>query len=246
MKISINLATHPFVELRPLFARLKLAMGALVVVAIALGFWLHQVNLRANAEQAQIDALQSQTDALQTERKNNEARMRQTQNQAVLERSHFLNDLFASKSFSWTSVMMDLERVLPPGVQVTSIEPVIAPDHEVSIHLRVTGDRDRVVEFMRNLERSQRFRAPRPANETAQAQDRSGVVPVAQNGGAGVEFEILSGYNPLPAVDKTALEKDKAGKQGSAQTGATAGHKAAVGAGAGTSGAAAPGERGVQ
>src|ERR1700676_2505461 len=160
MKISINLATHPFVELRPLFARLKLAMGALVLTAIALGFWLHHVDVRANAEQAQIDALQSQTEALQTERRNNEARMRQTQNRAVLERSQFLNDLFAGKSFSWTSVMMDLERVLPPGVQVTSIEPVIAADHEVSIRLRVNGDRDRVVEFMRNLERSQRFRAP--------------------------------------------------------------------------------------
>ncbi len=33
--------------------------------------------------------------------------------------------LFAEKSFSWTSVMMDLERVLPAGVQVTSIEPAI-------------------------------------------------------------------------------------------------------------------------
>ena len=29
MRISVNLATRPFVELRPLFARLRLAMGVL-------------------------------------------------------------------------------------------------------------------------------------------------------------------------------------------------------------------------
>jgi len=44
MRISVNLATKPFVELRPLFARLRLAMIALVVLAVGLGFWLHALN----------------------------------------------------------------------------------------------------------------------------------------------------------------------------------------------------------
>ena len=41
MRISINLATRPFVELRPLFARLRLAMAGLAVLAVALGITLH-------------------------------------------------------------------------------------------------------------------------------------------------------------------------------------------------------------
>ena len=41
MRISVNLATRPFVELRPLFARLRLAMAVLAVLAVGLGFWLH-------------------------------------------------------------------------------------------------------------------------------------------------------------------------------------------------------------
>ena len=210
MRISINLATRPFVELRPLFARLRLLMAALAVAAIALGVWLHFLNLRAQAEQAQIDNLKAQTAALQTERQNDETRMREPQNRAVLYRSQFLNDLFASKSFSWTSVMLDLERVLPPGVQVTSIEPVITADHNVNIRLRVTGERELVVDFVRNLERSQRFLAPRPANETAQTHEPGSMMAVAQQGiSGGVEFEILSGYNPLPAVDKTTLDKQR-------------------------------------
>jgi type IV pilus assembly protein PilN len=119
----------------------------------------------------------------------------------VLNRSIFLNDLFAAKSFSWTSVMMDLERVLPAGVEVTSIDPTISPEHTVTIHLRVSGDRDKVVDLVRNLERSQRFFAPRPANETAQTREQGQVIRVAQVGGPeGVEFEIVSGYNPLPSA----------------------------------------------
>ena len=41
MRISVNLATRPFVELRPFFARLRIIMVLLVLVAIGLGVALH-------------------------------------------------------------------------------------------------------------------------------------------------------------------------------------------------------------
>lgn len=199
MRISVNLATRPFVELRPLFARLRLAMALLAVLAIGLGFGLSALTKKAQTAQARMDDLRGKTLAYQQERQKNEARMRQPQNMAVLKRSEFLNDLFASKSFSWTSVMMDLERVLPEGLQVTSIEPVIAKDGSVSIRLKVSGDRDRAVQLVRNLEQSQRFLGPRLSGETAKAPQqtntRAVVDPLAT---AGVEFDITSGYNPLP------------------------------------------------
>lgn len=214
MRIAINLATRPFVELRPLFARLRLAMAALALTAIALGVGLHLLNARARADEAQMDSLKAQTLAAQTERQTNEARMRQPQNRAVLDRSQFLNDLFARKSFSWTAVMMDLERVLPAGVQVTSIEPVITAEGGVNIRLRVSGQRDLAVDLVRNLERSQRFLTPRLANETSQTKEPGGLTPVAQTGvPGGVEFDILSGYNPLPAAAKDHEQEQKAATQ---------------------------------
>jgi type IV pilus assembly protein PilN len=203
MRISINLATRPFVELRPLFARLRLGMAVLAVTAIGLGVGLHFLNQRAQAAEAQMDALKAQTLAFDTERQTDERRMREPQNGAVLDRSTFLNALFAEKSFSWTSVMMDLERVLPAGVQVTSIEPAVNPTGGVSIRLRVSGERERAVELVRNLEQSQRFLSPRLANETAQTQEPGSATPVGFGGApGGVEFEILSGYNPLPEAAK--------------------------------------------
>jgi type IV pilus assembly protein PilN len=109
-----------------------------------------------------------------------------------------LNAVFERKSFSWTAVMMDLEKVLPVGVQVTSIDPVITKEGDVNIRVRVSGDRDRAVLLVRNLETSQRFVAPRLAGEqalTAETSRGAGAPTVAPGG---VVFEILSGYNPLP------------------------------------------------
>ena len=41
MRISVNLASRPFVELRPFFARLRILMAILAVIAIGLGVAMH-------------------------------------------------------------------------------------------------------------------------------------------------------------------------------------------------------------
>jgi type IV pilus assembly protein PilN len=224
MRISINLATRPFVELRPLFARLRIAMAALALLAIGLGFWLHALNAKAKVATAQMDALKAKTLAVEQQRAANEARMKQPQNQSLLARSQFLNALFASKSFSWTAVMMDLEKVLPNGVQVTSIDPVISKEGDVSIRLRVTGDRDKAIQLVRNLETAPRFVAPRIGGETALTAEKVSALGRAAGPGArgaetdavlgnGVEFEIFSGYNPLPkSAGKTEAGKREEGR----------------------------------
>jgi type IV pilus assembly protein PilN len=211
MRISVNLANRPFVELRPLFARLRLAMVVLAVLALGLWFALRSLNAKAAKAAVQMEDLKAKTQKYQQERLTNEARMHQPQNMAVLERSQFLNAVFAWKSFSWTAVMMDLEKVLPVGVQVTSIEPQISKEGDVSIRLRVSGDREKAVQLVRNLETSQRFLSPRLSSEQAQQQEGNRNAAAVQMLAPGaVQFEILSGYNPLPAkpVKEASTEKD--------------------------------------
>src|ERR1700760_1470506 len=193
MRISVNLANRPFIELRPLFAKLRLAMVVLALLAVGLGFALHSLSAKARVAQAQMDVLKAKTRRFQQERMANEARMRQPQNMAVLDRSRFLNAAFAQKSFSWTAVMMDLEKVLPAGVQVTSIDPVISKEGDVNIRLRVSGDREKAVQLVRNLETSQRFLSPRLASEQAQTQEgnRGTNAPVLPPGA--VQLGLLGG-----------------------------------------------------
>jgi len=206
MRISVNLATRPFVEIRPLLQRLRIAMGVLALIAIVLGFLLHSATHKARDRQAQMDALVARTRGFQQERSTDEASMHRPVNAAVLERSQYLNALFLRKSFSWTAVMMDLETVLPAGVQVTNIEPQMLPNGALQIRLRVSGDRDRAVQLVKNLERSQRFIAPRLASESAQTQD-----PNSQHGPVdlnAVEFDILAAYNPLPVHERKPAKSE--------------------------------------
>ena len=210
MKITVNLATRPFIELRPIFLRLRIFMAVLGVVVVGALVANHILQRRLDVAEGRINAVHAQVVATQDEKRRNEQRMREPENAAVLARAHFLNALFLRKSFSWTAIMMDLETVLPTGVQVTSIEPEPTSDGDVMIRLRVSGDRDRAVQLVRNLERSKRFLAPRLTGEATQAKEAgsqgnnfnaNGLAP------AGVEFEILANYNPLPPGESYANQK---------------------------------------
>lgn len=198
MKIQVNLATRPFVELRPYLLRLRWIMGGFVALSLGLVIAAHVLQKRLDAEETQMRAIKARTAAAVSEKQGNERRMRQPANAVVLDRAHFLNTLFLRKSFSWTAVMMDLETVLPSGVQVTSIEPSVTADGDVIIRMRVAGDRDRAVQFVRNLEHSKRFLQPRLSSEAVQAKDLVQANSTANSAPGNVEFEILANYNPLP------------------------------------------------
>ena len=249
MKITVNLATRPFIELRPIFLRLRIFMAVLAVVAVGALVASHILQKRLDAAQAQINAVHAKVVAAQDEKRRNERRMREPANAAVLARAHFLNALFLRKSFSWTAIMMDLETVLPAGVQVTSIEPEPTSDGDVMIRLRVSGDRDRAVQLVRNLERSKRFLAPRLTGEAAQAKEtgtQNNNVAVNSLAPAGVEFEILANYNPLPPGESYA--SGKAAKK-DVETDAVEPHGGATSGGVGSAkrhGAAVPQKAGAR
>ncbi|SDF58141.1 fimbrial assembly protein [Terriglobus roseus] len=225
MRVSINLATRPYVELDRLLKQLRIAIAALAVLALALGVWLYFQSAKARQQQKELNALRTQEQKLLVERNTNEARLRQPGNASTLSRNQFLNTLFQRKSFSWTAVLMDLEDVLPEGVQVSSIEPVLTSSGEVTIRMRVLGQRENTVQLVRNLEKSHRFIAPRLAGEAQQTAQRNAstmganglpqpaAVVTGVNGLpaiSGVEFEIVSGYNPLqPRVREKSAEKSE-------------------------------------
>ena len=78
----------------------------------------------------------------------------------------------------------------------------------MSIRLRVTGERGRAVELVRNLEKSKRFLSPRLSNESLQASQQGTSASAQALAGVpgGVQFDILSGYNPLSAAETKQME----------------------------------------
>jgi len=201
MRVLLNLASRPFVELRPVYMRLRVLALVLLLIAVGLGWTLHRATQRARVAQAELDSLENRTNATHREFQGYQAEMRQPANAGVLSRSQFLNALFTRKAFSWTAVMMDLEDVLPAGVQVVNIEPASTPDGHVTMKLRVTGPREKTVELVRNLERSRRFTGARLVGESAEAQNPGQFSQQAAGGPTDVAFDIVADYVPLDTAN---------------------------------------------
>jgi type IV pilus assembly protein PilN len=222
MRITVNLATRPFIELRPLYKRLRIWMAALFILAIPLWFLARVEQKKAAIATARVRTMQASVQQMQRQQQSYQALMRQPQNAAVLMQSDFLNDLFRQKAFSWTATMTDLETVLPAGVQVMSIDPTVTPDGHVTIRMRVSGARERAINLVKNLEGSKHFAFPRLAAESLATQPNSNGQPMPANASSDVNFEILADYRPLPPAEEASdahskqpppQEKQKRGKK---------------------------------
>ncbi|RRA48976.1 fimbrial assembly protein [Acidipila sp. EB88] len=207
MNINLNLATRPYIELRPVYARLRVLAVGLAVLALPMLLVVHTEETKARLAEARVNQLESNIALLRRQQTAAQALALQGPNANVLNASAFLNDLFRRKAFSWTATMIDLESVLPAGVQVQAIDPVVSPDGHVVIRMRVTGGRDRAVDVIHNLEHSRHFVAPRLVTEALANQNGGGnarqvsvsTAPGALPAGANdVNFDILADYRPLP------------------------------------------------
>jgi type IV pilus assembly protein PilN len=231
MKIAVNLASRPYIDLRPTYNRLRTWIVILALIGGALWYLYRNEREEAQAARAQVAAVESRVRELEQKQQEYRRMMQQPKDAGILQQSEFLNSLFQRKAFSWTATMTDLETVLPTGVQVLSIDPVVAQDGHVIIRLRVTGERDHALELVRNLEKSKHFAAPRLASESlATAQGAPGAQNVSTNNQ--VNFDILADYRPLllePGEDekpeKAASTKSSEARAQKKPSSATGGHK---------------------
>lgn len=208
MRVAINLASRQFADVAPALKNLRIAIGALALVAFALGFGLHALHDKAEAARQRAHSLDGQIAQITHERQQYQAMMQQTDNARTLQQSENLNRLFDEKSFSWTLAMEDLETVLPAGVQVNTLEPTVK-DGQISVRLRVVGPRDRDVGLVENLEHSRHFLLPRIVGETAESQGGANQRPEPVSASNRVNFDMLADYAPgAPQDRKLAAAKN--------------------------------------
>jgi type IV pilus assembly protein PilN len=206
VRVAINLASRPFADLAPAMKNLRIAMGALAVVAVALALGLHALHDKAEAARARAHSLDGKIAQITQERQQYLAMMQQPDNARTLRQAESLNQLFDEKSFSWTLAMEDLETVLPAGVQVTTLEPTVK-DGQISVRLRVVGPRDRDVELVENLEHSRHFLLPRIVGETAESEGGPNQRAEPVSASNRVNFDMLADYTPGAPEERIAKEK---------------------------------------
>jgi hypothetical protein len=118
------------------------------------------------------------------------------ENRSTRDQSQFLNELIERKAFSWTRVLENLEKVMPPRVHLVSISPELDDQNQLALKMAVAGDsRDRAIELARRMEESRRF---------AQTYITSESPLQATNGSGDTErIEILAVYIPEPLIAVT-------------------------------------------
>jgi type IV pilus assembly protein PilN len=208
MRITLNLATRPYADLRPALKRLRIAMAVLAVVAIGLGLGLRAFHQKAEAARATEQIVQKKIDAINQERVGYQQLMQRPENAKLLAQAGELNQIFDEKTFSWTLAMEDLETVLPGGVQVTAIDPNRdAKTGQITLKLRVVGPRDKADDLVQNLEHSRHFLAPHIVSESTEANGgpNERLEPVSASNR--FTFELLADYNSAVPLEHRALRK---------------------------------------
>jgi type IV pilus assembly protein PilN len=200
MRLDINLASQPYEDARQFWMRWGTAVGAaavltLVLLALDVTGWMNARRDRAAISEKR--AMIADRDQL---RANAEGILNLPQNRSTRDQSQFLNELIERKAFSWTRVLENLEKVMPPRVHLMSINPQLDEDNQLGLKMTVAGDsRDRAIELARRMEESRRFAQTNIVSEHSQK----------TTFGDTEEFDIVAIYIPEPLAAAIASKTEK-------------------------------------
>jgi type IV pilus assembly protein PilN len=158
MRLDINLASQPYEDARQFWMRWGTALAAASIVTLALLAITISGWFAARRDHAKIADLRTQI--AQRDRKRQQAQefLNRPENRSTRDQSQVLNELIERKSFSWTRVLEDLEKVMPSRVHLVSIHPELDEANQLKLKMAVAGDsRDRALELERRMEDSRRF-----------------------------------------------------------------------------------------
>jgi type IV pilus assembly protein PilN len=157
MKVRLNLST------KPLQTHRKFLAGAGIIGTVAglffLGLGLHVYAVRRGDEvfRGRVVNVRTEMVSLERQREELERFFNRPENAKLHDRSAFLNTLIDEQSLNWTQMFMDLEKILPAGVRVVSIQPKHDKGIvEVKLIVGATSDEAKL-KFLHALEQSASF-----------------------------------------------------------------------------------------
>ena len=172
MRLDINLATRPYEDARRFWVQWGSILSAVGLLTLILVFMALSGLWSASNDRKTIRSYQKEIAERDSERAKAEAFLNLPENRSTRDRSQFLNELIRRKSFSWTKVFEDLERIMPPRVHLVSIHPELNEDNQLAIKMQVAGDsRERALDLVRRMESSPHFQQTKIDSESQQAQN---------------------------------------------------------------------------
>ena len=192
MRLNINLASQKFEDVKQFYVRWGTAIGltAVLTVALILLAWLNYSSARSSSER--IRELQGKIASLQTERAAAEEVSNRPENHDVTAQKNYWNRQFMRRSFSWTQLFNDLQRIMPARAFVSSVHPEITLDNRLKLSLEIKGDKhDNALELVQRMEKSERFRGTTLTSDSTEKDQHSGALLY--------KLDIVTYYQPTGA-----------------------------------------------
>ncbi len=123
MKVRLNLATKALETHRRFLVGSGLVAFFAVAAFLGLGWYAYSARAAHSELRARTEKTRLEMDKLESERKDLERYFGQKDIAELHDRAAFINTILDARGFNWTLMFMDLERILPGGVRVISIEP---------------------------------------------------------------------------------------------------------------------------
>ncbi|HXN24530.1 MAG TPA: hypothetical protein VOA41_17480 [Candidatus Dormibacteraeota bacterium] len=158
MKIRLNVATLPIEVHRRFLAGAGLVGIVVTIALLALGLHVYRVHNAESKYRSEMNQIQAEMQELFRKQTDIEQFFSRPENGKLSGRAQFLNAMIDERSFNWTKMFMDLEKLLPEGVHVLSIAPALK-NGRVEVKLVVGASNDETkLKFLRTLESSKDFK----------------------------------------------------------------------------------------
>lgn len=202
MRININLASQKYEDVRQFYVRWGSALALMIGLTIGLAFLAWSNYRDAAGGRRHINQLRAEVAKLDQQRRDAEAVLNRPENRDVRDQKNFWNDVIDQRSFSWTQLFSDLEKIMPARAYVISVQPTLTPERQLQLKLVVAGENhESGLEVQSKLERSERFHQPTIKRETQRTVGQGAPGPGARNQSVW-EFEIEAFYTPATQVQQ--------------------------------------------
>jgi Tfp pilus assembly protein PilN len=193
-QFNLNLSTRPFKPYRA--ANLGLFALLLVLVVIS------AQQAKAAASRERESKAREQADFLTGQLTLLDKKMASGNAAAKLAEVEQLNQLLVRKSFSWTRLLANLEKVTPDDVRIISLHPVADAEGRIILNMHISGRTiNDATTFLRALEDSKMF-----TDVVLAVEEKTDPNPMGE-----VEFTLSTYYSPEPPkVAPPKLESSKA------------------------------------
>lgn len=204
MRVDINLASQPYQDAREFWLRWGTALAAACILSLGLLVSTATGWSNARRDRTTIADLRQKIAQRDQLRAQAEEFLNRPENRTTRDESQIINSLIERKAFSWTRLLEDMEKVMPPGVHLVSIQPKLDEDNQLAVKMTVAGtSRDRAIELAHRMEESRHF---------TQTSIEKEAYTQSQNGDS-VQFDIAAIYVPElfnetpPAAASAAAKK---------------------------------------